>query len=443
MKYYHYSIFIVFALCVLAYLTGPKIPDHAQATECARNIHFDDIFGISLDCDSPEFINLANEPSKLLEEGQTRQGRPGYPLIAYTLKMFVQPFHSYLSLLWADSWRSDYIRDIDGTISALFAYALLNITLLAAVIYAMLCFARSNWPLQYQLSSAQSFGKLVLRNLWIFLPLLVLFNVPMKRFLWSPHTVVFNIAAPTFAFWIYFYLRHNKEYHPLILSIGTSIVVGLLGLVYPNFVVGLPIIGLALVQNGWNTHTSPFRKTTHILLHILSLLTAAIPFLLWKYFVEWKIGSFYEHETMGSNYVTWLFASETSLLEKAIMLVSNITRLLHWYWPLMVALLLPLTYLYYLYIKKRITIDYKDHECFFIAILIAIGFCGFYAIVGNTHYYVAYSIIPTLIIAALRSSQLLSKVSATTQIIVNLYYGLIVAGYGFWILSTPYYSIHN
>ena len=51
-------LFLMFAL-----LIGPRLPDDQQATQCVVNVHLPGPFGIGLNCDSPEFMRLAHEPS--------------------------------------------------------------------------------------------------------------------------------------------------------------------------------------------------------------------------------------------------------------------------------------------------------------------------------------------------------------------------------------------
>src|SRR5262249_13874721 len=71
-----------FAVFVAALLIGPRVPYERQAEFCVVNVKIGGPLGISLNCDSPEYLRLAREPSALLEPTNMRQSRPGLVLAA-------------------------------------------------------------------------------------------------------------------------------------------------------------------------------------------------------------------------------------------------------------------------------------------------------------------------------------------------------------------------
>src|SRR6266705_1939624 len=75
-----------FALIMVGFLVGPRIPDASQSENCVGNIYLPGPFGIHLNCDSPEFMALAQDPAKLLVEKNYRQSRPGLVLAAALLR---------------------------------------------------------------------------------------------------------------------------------------------------------------------------------------------------------------------------------------------------------------------------------------------------------------------------------------------------------------------
>src|SRR5664280_1010913 len=95
-------LFLMFAL-----LIGPRLPDDQQATQCVVNVHLPGPFGIGLNCDSPEFMRLAHEPSALLEPFNTRQSRPGLIGAAATLAWALSPLTSLADKLGITASRPD------------------------------------------------------------------------------------------------------------------------------------------------------------------------------------------------------------------------------------------------------------------------------------------------------------------------------------------------
>lgn len=83
------------AYLLTGFLIGPRVPAERQLGACVTNINLPGPFGIGLNCDSPELMWLAREPSGLLTKNSYRQSRPGLIIAAAILQVplsLVVPF---------------------------------------------------------------------------------------------------------------------------------------------------------------------------------------------------------------------------------------------------------------------------------------------------------------------------------------------------------------
>jgi hypothetical protein len=88
-----YWLLLVCGLVVLmvGLLVGPRVPNDQQHAQCVTNLLFAGPFGISLNCDSMEFMRLARDPAALLEPQNRRQARPGLIFAAAALAVPLSP----------------------------------------------------------------------------------------------------------------------------------------------------------------------------------------------------------------------------------------------------------------------------------------------------------------------------------------------------------------
>src|SRR5262245_46206780 len=77
------------ALLMAALAIGPRVMTADQQSTCVGNIELPGPFGFSLNCDSPQFMYLARQPSALLEPGNERQTRPMMVFAAAALQDIV------------------------------------------------------------------------------------------------------------------------------------------------------------------------------------------------------------------------------------------------------------------------------------------------------------------------------------------------------------------
>src|SRR5262249_50724441 len=88
---------VVLFTMLVAFLIGPPIPDDRQVANCVYNVRLKGPFGVSLVCDSPEFMRLATHPTALLEPENNRQSRPGLVLAAALLTPPLSPLRELAS----------------------------------------------------------------------------------------------------------------------------------------------------------------------------------------------------------------------------------------------------------------------------------------------------------------------------------------------------------
>jgi hypothetical protein len=188
-------------ILMFALLIGPRVPDEQQTKNCVVNIHLPGPFGIGLNCDSPEFMRLASQPSGLLEPRNTRQSRPGMIAAAATMAWALSPLTTLADRLGIRAGRADidpqriataFARDIP----AFLAYIILNVLLVLMTFYffRLIC---APW-----LDNSAS-AMVVLTSVGF----LLVTNDVVKAFVWTPHTQMFNLLVPVFA--VYASIRAN------------------------------------------------------------------------------------------------------------------------------------------------------------------------------------------------------------------------------------------
>src|SRR5262249_13048749 len=85
------------------FLIGPPIPDDQQTAKCVINVRLRGPFGLSLNCDSPEFLRLATNPTGLLEWHNVRQARPGLIFAAAVVALPLAPLRTVAAHLWVQA----------------------------------------------------------------------------------------------------------------------------------------------------------------------------------------------------------------------------------------------------------------------------------------------------------------------------------------------------
>ncbi|MGE3149116.1 MAG: hypothetical protein AB7K04_08625 [Pseudorhodoplanes sp.] len=296
-------IWIWFAVALLVMMigraVGPRIADADQAARCVVNAHLPGPFGLSLNCDSPEFLRLAHTPSALLEPKNTRQARPGMIFLAAILAAPLEPIAGLARKMGTHAERSDIdpqriSNAIANFLPAFAAYIFLNVVLLALSFYFLLKLVeRVGMP-------SERWGKLAVLSV----AFLLFATYPVNTFLWTPHTQMLNTLIPILA--IYVALRaFDGAMENLGFAIVMGLVVGLGNLSYGFFAILAPCLAVPALLR-WLRDP---RGSTFVRLAINFAVFAALvilPYAIWYGIVVWKNGAFYHHEIEAFPQHTWV-----------------------------------------------------------------------------------------------------------------------------------------
>lgn len=377
-------------------LVGPRVPYDQQAKYCIVNVYLPGPFGIGLNCDSHEFMRLAREPSALLEPLNTRQSRPGQIFAASVLTWVLSPLRSVADRLVQKASRPDIdpqrvanalAKDFPGYV----AYILLNIVILLAAFYFFrtLC-------LPWQDNGASALVALAA------IGLLLVTNDVVKAFVWSPHNQMFNIFVPVFT--LYAAMRVNagallQRRFAIVLGIGT----GLGALAYPFFVIVLPcVFGCAIVYLLHHNFREIWPRLA-VNFILLTVLTGA-PEALWAAFVILKTGGFYQHEVIKYHQVVWILdawqTSVGSMLEVWLVKLDEFLKFAAAQAVPLIGVSLLVGALLLASRNAARTVRPSPWPLVATAVFVAAISIFFYVTVGQIVARLAYSAIPTLIVAA-------------------------------------------
>ena len=265
-----------FAAALLCLVVGlDLLLQHQPATSPTENLClFDyplqDDFRFFLNCDSPEFLALAEDPSIVFEH-TIRQSRPLSFVLPYLVSQPLKLLPAFSSIPVNPPHQTSFL-----------AYILVN---LAALLVALLCFT---WTLEA--GTGLRGGPELL-----FALVMLSANDITKLFMWTPHVQIYNLTVPCLAMWVCFRaIRRGAALPP-----GQATIIGLaLGLcfmAYGGFAV--PVIGLALIQ------VLMYRRLVPA---VILAVTSLLPSLLWIAFVIVHSGAFYSHEVQEYREFVWM-----------------------------------------------------------------------------------------------------------------------------------------
>ena len=154
------------------------------------NVYFKGPFGVSLDCDAPEFMDCANHLEYLLKDNSVRQSRPGIIFLANIVSLATKPLANRLMETikpQAPTATSDYryekaSKEFPATYMA---YVGINFCLLLLGLFIWIRLFGNN-PSAIALP----------------ISLLVFLNPVVKMFFFIPHTQMFNILVPIATYWM-------------------------------------------------------------------------------------------------------------------------------------------------------------------------------------------------------------------------------------------------
>jgi hypothetical protein len=280
------SFLCLLALAAGALLIGPPVPADRQSANCVQNLRISEHLGISMSCDSPEYVILAGWPTLLQRPDALRQARPGAILIAFLLEKPLRPLVRGISMPLPEIAVNEYFLSERwrGSAAIFLAYIMLNFAILIATFW---WFLKAIGPLAPA-------GALTGIGVGIIAALLAA-NELTKMFLWMPHTSLLTIFVPVFAIGAALTVLQSGLTPRLATGIGLTIGIGML--IYQVFPVAFALVVMAAL---WRAD----RKT----IQNLATLTACSigPYLVWYTFIRFKTGGFYHGEFHGYNQVGWM-----------------------------------------------------------------------------------------------------------------------------------------
>jgi hypothetical protein len=293
-----WALFLLFlATFTFGRLVGPRIPDNEQKYWCAVNVHITSLLGVSLNCDSPEFMRVAAHPAVLLGATTPMQSRPGMPAAAWLLSRPLQPLASLVPRLADTPQRADLDP---GRVANAFqsfgpeyaAYILLNLLILCGSFQVFRQIYRPHQPADEPVTVAV---------VAVSFAVLMIATYPLTNFLLTPHSQLFNTLAPLLA--LLFALRANAgALEDIRFAVLVGTIVGFGQTAYANFLVitmaVLLFAGLDRLRRG-GARLALLRNGA-----VLVALSVA-PIVLWYAFVRLAGGEFHYHEFQDDKSVAW------------------------------------------------------------------------------------------------------------------------------------------
>jgi 4-amino-4-deoxy-L-arabinose transferase-like glycosyltransferase len=396
------------AFLMASFLIGPRVPAEDQKILCIGNIYLGGPFGFGLNCDSPEFMWLARDPSGLLKPESPRQARPGLIIAAAIVQMPISLVVPYRAPPQPIGQGTDdtaaIVRSFQNNLPTYLAYILLNIGIL------LVGFFLTRRIMERDTDSRAidpASGLIILST-----GFLLVANDVTKAFVWSPHTQMFNILVPVLSLYVILrLLRGGLFERSFVLSIGLATGLGMIA--YPFFAL---VTACAIPPTVWTVIRD--RKHRQIgTVHLAALIALSIaPSLLWYAFVRAKTGAFFQYE-MAQGQVVWMANAWAKGMGPFLgQWLKNLWSLLVFAAPQAIPLAAIIAWLAIFALRHRAAYRgaAKGWTTLVAAVFVSIAGLGFYTCVGWIVDRLAYPMIPPLIIAAgaaalARTSNLSSK----------------------------------
>ena len=368
--------FILTFVCFLVlfsvvFLVGPRVADERQKEKCVVNIDLPFVFGFSMDCDSPEFLRLAMNPSCLLEYKNIRQSRPGSIIASYIISYPFRPFISILGSIEMgvnkeepDRWNNVF----EYYIPAFLAYAISNIIIIIISLFLIL----SIWVEK----------KREINAIYIFPALFLFVNIIFPRFFWSPHNQFFNVLVPIFCVWLAYLIWERGLFEKSSIYLY-SLLAGVGATFYATFFLCIPVIMVTSFLKKKNLKDYLIRNSIILFLII-------IPMLSWIVFVKLKTGNYYSYD---GRILVWII--NENIAGFIVIFFKNIFS----FWKLFFKefyLFLLFLFGFTIFVSKDFFIKNKD--ILIITILVSVLFSLFFSLMGNIVTRIAFSLLPPLYI---------------------------------------------
>jgi hypothetical protein len=415
-------LFFVSVLFAVGLLVFHNIPSDLPYTPCADNFRLYGRLGIVLNCDSPEFMRLALQPKEILEPKSSRQSRPGLILISAVLTRLLRPLSSLAVSFFSLQGRT--LQDWTvAFIPAYIPYILLNFLVVSASLAIFV----------HELS----------RELPLSLPplltgVVLVANDLVKMFLLTPHTALLALLAPLFCVWSYRVAASNEKSQDLRLLL-LAVAAGIGVTAWAAFAVFLPCV---LIAGLIKLRAAPSRQHLGAFLIRAAFLLIAItlPMLLWILIVKSRTSSFYLFEIVEYGQGVWIFKALGQGLPVFLdRLIANVAAIITKDIPYLAFLVLYLATVTLLTRGPRDLHQTLTRVLAADSLVVASLFVVFFALVGITYDRVAFSAVPSLVLAAAaaqrnshahlpRATRLIATISAILLVSVFFVYELLKTG---------------
>ncbi len=370
------ALFFLFTVYLVALLIGPRQPDDTERKLCQVNVYLKKPFGITMDCDAPDFLKGANDLRELLHPRAVRQSRPGLIFLAKFVSDIVRPLTNILMehmnptspIRGSLKFEKTAMADMPAPF---LSYAILNFLFLCAA-FLLAKQVITNRKIVFSAACAL---------------LMLAFNDVIKVYFYSPHTQIFNIFLPVLLVWTVQKIRNDdffKTFHMYSLMVCSGY-----GLIcYGTFIL-VPIVAVATeifrrkFVNSNLTVTSEDIKRVIIFAVLFSL-----PMLLWSAYVISLNGKIFFYEAETCDQFTWILAVYH---EKGIL--GIITRWLNNFYSVLrcgdrfIPVTLALLAVSFGFLKKKsLTINLQLRNLAVTCFLVAFLFATFFSFQGISVY---------------------------------------------------------
>lgn len=379
---------VILPLFMAALLIGPRASAEDQANHCIANVASDTIFGLSVNCDAFQLVDLARNPHKLLERDNWRQSRPMLVMPAALLRplfLWTEDVPKRFNIRPAADMRDYFQRFMPEFLGFGFpsfaAYALVNTLTLMAVFAVFLWLVLGSpfggWNIGLPAAFVvAAFGGLLIAN-----------DV-VKAFAWTPHTQLYNILVPLLAVAA---LAKPPRGHWRIVLVGIGCGLGVLA--YPLFLlVPACLVLRALIEARNKGDRTALRSAAFV-----AAITVALS-LAWIGFVLWYVGSFFS-DTMHYRQVIWpvdSFAKGTLFSDLAEKFGYMMSRAGHQMSALVLAFV-PIAAAFWMK-RQRPVMSQADFELCIAALAMPLLVLAFNLVVGNNVARIAYGMVAPLIV---------------------------------------------
>jgi hypothetical protein len=251
--------------------------------------------------DSPEFMQDAHDPARLLEPRNIRQSRPGLILLAAGVERLLGQVDGQLM----DPYHASGGTEPAERYLPYVAYIMLNFLLLGLSFFVF-------WHTLERSGSNDTLAA-------AFLGGLLIFNGVIKSFLWTPHTQLFNILAPLVCLYAFQGITRQALFgrgRMLVLAF----LAGLGVTAYGTFLLFFPSV---LIAQAWVVVRDRLKVDWRMLARLaLVILLAVVPFLAWVFYVRTTTGSFYQYEYSQGQF-SWILPLLRSAPLRAVRLAAG------------------------------------------------------------------------------------------------------------------------